>query len=88
MTSIGTLFAFAMICLAVLVLRKKEHGLPRPYKVRYLPLVAILGFAFNVLLMFSLDKATWVRLLVWSIAGLIIYFVYSAKNSNLNTNKT
>jgi APA family basic amino acid/polyamine antiporter len=88
MTSIGTLFAFAMICLAVLVLRKKEPGLPRPYKVRYLPLVAILGFGFNVLLMFSLDKATWVRLLVWSIAGLIIYFVYSAKNSNLNTNKT
>lgn len=88
MTSIGTLLAFAMICAAVWVLRKKEPGLPRPYKVKYLPLVALLGFGFNVLLMFSLDKATWMRLLVWSIAGLIIYFVYSARHSNLNTTKT
>lgn len=84
MTSIGTLLAFAMICAAVLVLRKKEPNLPRPYRVKYLPAVAFLGFGFNLLLMFSLDKATWMRLLVWSVIGIIIYFVYSAKNSNLN----
>jgi APA family basic amino acid/polyamine antiporter len=84
MTSIGTLLAFAMICVAVLLLRKKQPGLHRPYKVKYLPLVATLGFLFNVLLMFSLDGSTWLRLLVWSIIGVAIYFLYSAKHSNLN----
>ncbi len=84
MTSIGTLLAFAMICAGVLVLRKKQPDLKRPFKVRYLPLVAGLGICFNLLLMFSLDSATWVRLLVWSAVGIIVYFIYSAKHSNLN----
>lgn len=84
MTSIGTLFAFAMICAAVLVLRKKQPDLPRPFRLRYPTLIASLGILFNVLLMFSLDKATWLRLLVWSIIGIIIYFGYGARHSNLN----
>ncbi|MDB5209188.1 MAG: amino acid permease, partial [Sediminibacterium sp.] len=54
MTSIGTLFAFAMICAAVLILRKKEPNLHRPYKVKNVRLVAFLGIAFNLLLMLSL----------------------------------
>jgi len=84
MTSIGTLLAFAMICAAVLVLRKKQPHLHRPFRVKYLPLVAGLGIGFNILLMLSLDKSTWVRLVVWSAVGIIIYFAYSAKNSNLD----
>jgi APA family basic amino acid/polyamine antiporter len=84
MTSIGTLFAFAMICAAVLVLRKKQPGLHRPFKVKYLPLVAGLGLGFNILLMFSLDGATWWRLLIWSIIGIAVYFLYSARHSKLN----
>ena len=84
MTSIGTLFAFSMICIAVLVLRKKQPDLHRPYKVKNLPLVACLGAAFNILLMFSLDGSTWMRLVVWSITGIAIYFLYSARHSNLN----
>lgn len=84
MTSIGTLFAFAMICIAVLVLRKKQPDLHRPFKVKNLPVVAVAGFVFNLLLMLSLDTSTWMRLLVWSIAGIIIYFLYSAKHSQLN----
>ncbi len=83
MTSIGTLLAFSMICAAVWILRKKEPSLHRPYKVKWLPLVAIMGIGFNVYLMFSLDKSTWIRLLVWSIIGFIIYFAYSARKSNL-----
>jgi APA family basic amino acid/polyamine antiporter len=86
MTSIGTLLAFAMICIAVLVLRKREPNLPRPYKVKFLPFVACAGFVFNVILMFSLDKATWFRLIVWGAIGIIIYFLYSARHSNLNDN--
>jgi len=88
MTSIGTLFAFAMICVAVWVLRRKQPDLHRPYKVKYLPLIACLGFVFNTLLMFSLDKSTWIRLIVWSVIGICIYFLYSAKHSNLNKDET
>lgn len=88
MTSIGTLFAFAMICIAVWVLRRKQPQLHRPYKVKYLPLVAGLGFVFNILLMFSLDSSTWMRFLVWSIIGISIYFFYSARHSNLNQEET
>jgi APA family basic amino acid/polyamine antiporter len=87
MTSIGTLLAFAMICVAVLVLRKKQPGLHRPFRVRYLPLVAGAGICFNILLMFSLDRSTWMRLLIWSAAGVIVYFLYSARHSNLNREK-
>ncbi|RYE14568.1 MAG: amino acid permease, partial [Sphingobacteriales bacterium] len=87
MTSIGTLFAFAMICAAVFILRKKQPGLARPFKVKYLPFVAIAGVLFNVFLMFSLDGETWMRLLVWSVVGIAVYFLYSAKHSNLNPNK-
>ncbi|ULQ51983.1 APC family permease [Flavihumibacter fluvii] len=87
MTSIGTLFAFAMICAAVVVLRKRQPDLHRPFKVKYLPLVAGLGFGFNMLLMFSLDISTWLRLLVWSAMGIAIYFLYSIKNSKLNKNE-
>jgi len=84
MTSIGTLFAFAMICGAVLILRKTEPELKRPYKVKYLPLVAILGIGFNLFLMFSLDSATWQRFIIWSVLGIVVYFLYSAKRSHLN----
>lgn len=84
MTSIGTLLAFAMICAAVLMLRRNSPELHRPFRVKNLPLVAGLGLAFNLMLMLSLDGATWMRLLVWSIAGIVIYFLYGARKSKLN----
>ena len=84
MTSIGTLFAFAMICVAVLVLRTRQPDIHRPFKVRNVSLVAGPGFVFNVVLMLSLDGSTWLRFIVWSIAGIAIYFLYGAKRSNLN----
>jgi APA family basic amino acid/polyamine antiporter len=83
MTSIGTLFAFAMICGAVLVLRRKEPNLHRPFKVKYLPLVATLGVGFNIFLMLSLDAATWMRFVVWSMIGLLVYFLYGVRHSRL-----
>lgn len=83
MTSIGTLFAFAMICGAVWLLRKRRPDLQRPYKVKALPLVAILGIGFNLFLMLSLDKATWLRFLIWSVLGIVVYFAYSARHSKL-----
>jgi APA family basic amino acid/polyamine antiporter len=88
MTSIGTLFAFAMICAAVLILRKNQPGIKRPYRVKYLSVIAPLGIAFNLLLMLSLDTATWARFVIWSIIGMLVYFFYSIKHSNLNNNKS
>jgi basic amino acid/polyamine antiporter, APA family len=83
MTSIATLLAFFMICVSVLVLRRTQPELHRPYKIRNVGIVAGLGILFNLLLMFSLDGATWVRLAAWSVIGIIIYFLYSVKRSKL-----
>ena len=84
MTSIGTLFAFAMICAAVLILRKKQPAIQRPYRIKYVSIIAPLGIAFNLFLMLSLDTATWARFVIWSILGIGLYFFYSVKHSNLN----
>jgi APA family basic amino acid/polyamine antiporter len=87
MTSIGTLLAFAMISAAVWMLRVKEPNLHRPFKVPALPVVASLGVLFNVAMMISLKDTTWIRLIVWVAIGLLIYFLYSYKNSKLNNTK-
>lgn len=84
MCSMGTLLAFAMICIAVWVLRKKEPNLERPYKVPMLPVVAILGAGFNVFLMTRTRNDTKMFFLIWSALGIIVYFLYSRKNSNLH----
>ena len=76
MTSIGTLLSFAIVCLGVLILRYKEPRLKRPFRTPCVPLVPLLGILSCVGLMFSLDIASWVRLIVWMIVGLILYFTY------------
>jgi APA family basic amino acid/polyamine antiporter len=84
MCSMGTLLAFAMIALAVWVLRIKQPHLERPFKVPFLPVIAILGVGFNVFLMYFVRKETWIAFLIWSSIGIIVYFLYSKKNSKLN----
>jgi APA family basic amino acid/polyamine antiporter len=78
MVSIGTLLAFAIVCVGVLVLRYKQPGLDRPFKVPGMPVVPILGALFCVWLMASLPGITWVRLGIWLVIGLAIYFLYGA----------
>jgi len=84
MCSMGTLLAFAMIALAVWVLRVKQPHLDRPFKVPFLPVIAVLGVSFNVFLMCFVRKETWVAFLIWSSIGIIVYFMYSRKHSKLN----
>jgi len=84
MCSMGTLLAFAMIALAVLVLRYKQPDLERPFKVPFLPVISVLGVLFNATLMLFVRKETWIAFLIWSSIGLIVYFLYSRKNSKLN----
>lgn len=83
LTNIGTLFAFVLVCLGVIVLRKKDPTRPRPFRVPMVPFFPILGVLFCVALMLSLPIETWVRFVLWLIAGLVIYFLYSIKHSKL-----
>lgn len=88
MTSIGTLFAFILVCIGVWVMRKKMPELPRAFKTPMVPLVPILGIATCLFMMVFLPMDTWIRLLVWMLIGLDIYFVYGAKNSHLGNGTT
>jgi APA family basic amino acid/polyamine antiporter len=83
MTSIGTLFAFVVVCLAVLVLRNKRPDAHRPFKVAGGPIIPILGTLSCLYLMVSLSVMTWVRFLVWLDLGMIIYWFYGRIHSPL-----
>ena len=80
----GTLLAFAMISLAVLVLRVKQPQLERPFKTPALFIVGPLGALFNFGLMYFVRPDTWIAFLCWSSLGILVYFLYSRKNSHLN----
>jgi len=83
MTSIGTLLAFLMVCVGILILRKTNPEAKRPFKVPFVPLIPILGILTCIAMMVFLPWETWLRLAVWLIIGLAIYFWYGKKNSKL-----
>ncbi|WP_126970637.1 amino acid permease [Gynurincola endophyticus] len=84
MTSIGTLFAFMLVCAAVIILRKSNPELPRQFKVPLVPFLPILGIVACGVMIFGLGWENWVRLAVWLALGFLIYFGYSKKHSKLN----
>jgi basic amino acid/polyamine antiporter, APA family len=81
MVSIGTLFAFLLVCLAVLHLRRSAPKTDRPFRTPAVPWVPLLGIAFSLLLMLGLPLDTWLRLIVWLVIGLVIYFGYGHRRS-------
>jgi len=81
MTSIGTLFAFVIVCGAVLVMRRTNPDANRPFRAPLVPLVPILGILTCLLLMFSLPEENWYRLIIWLAVGLVIYFLYGRRHS-------
>jgi APA family basic amino acid/polyamine antiporter len=83
MVSIGTLFAFALVCGAVVYLRKSDAEIFRPFRTPAVPWVPSLGIAFSLLLMVFLPLATWLRLIVWLAIGLVLYFAYGRSHSVL-----
>jgi APA family basic amino acid/polyamine antiporter len=85
MTSIGTLFAFVIVCAGIIIMRKTHPELPRPFRTPMVPLVPILGMLVCALMMYGLGWENWLRLLVWLIVGLLIYFGYSRRHSHLST---
>lgn len=84
MTSIGTLFAFVIVCAGVLVLRYTQPNLPRPYRTPLFPWTPLAGILVCFALMYSLGGETWMRLLIWLLIGFVIYFGYSRFHSKLN----
>jgi APA family basic amino acid/polyamine antiporter len=83
LVSIGTLIAFIVVCVGVLVLRYTRPDLPRPFRVKPVWLIAPLGIIFCSGMALFLPGGTWVRLLVWSIIGFVLYFAYGHKHSRL-----
>jgi basic amino acid/polyamine antiporter, APA family len=83
LVSIGTLSAFIVVCAGVLVLRYRRPDLPRPFRTPGVPVVPILGIVFCLYLMAGLPLDTWLRLAIWLVIGLAIYFGYGIKHSVL-----
>jgi APA family basic amino acid/polyamine antiporter len=83
LTNIGTLFAFVVVCIAVLIMRVKHPEAERPFRAPLYPFVPVLGILTCVILMFSLDPHNWWRLFAWLAVGFVIYFGYSRKHSVL-----
>jgi basic amino acid/polyamine antiporter, APA family len=83
LTNIGTLFAFMLVCLGVIVLRRKDADRPRPFRAPLVPLFPLLGVFFCIVLMLSLPLETWGRFFVWLAIGLSIYFLYGVRHSKL-----
>lgn len=83
MVSIGTLFAFSLVCIGVMLLRKTDPDRPRPFKTPLVPFVPIMGIIVCVYLMSSLPLEAWIRLAIWMALGVAIYFFYGKGNSVL-----
>jgi APA family basic amino acid/polyamine antiporter len=85
MANIGTLFAFTIVCAAVLVMRKIHPDVDRPFRCPMVPIVPVLGIILCIVLMLSLPIQNWYRLFGWMAIGLVIYFLYSRRHTVMRT---
>jgi len=85
LTNIGTLSAFAIVCVGVLVLRRTDPDRPRPFRVPALPIVSVAGAAACLYVMLGLPRSAWERFGIWLLLGLALYFVYGFRNSRLRS---
>jgi APA family basic amino acid/polyamine antiporter len=83
MVNIGTLLAFVIVCIAIMILRRTNPGQPRPFRTPWVPLIPILGIGFNGYMMYKLGWINWARLIGWLIIGLVVYFSYGRHHSRL-----
>jgi basic amino acid/polyamine antiporter, APA family len=86
MVNIGTIFAFIIVCISIMVLRKTNPGQARPFRTPWVPLVPILGILFNGYMMYKLGWVNWARLIIWLVIGLFVYFGYSRHHSRVQQN--
>lgn len=83
MANIGTLAAFIMVSIGVIVLRYREPGLKRPFKVPFFPVLPLISTGISLYLALHLPRVTWIRFSIWLALGIILYFVYGLRNSRL-----
>ena len=83
LTNIGTLFAFILVCIGILILRKRDPGRPRAFRTPFVPLVPILGVLSCGYLMLGLPWITWIRFALWLVVGMFVYFSYGFRKSGL-----
>jgi APA family basic amino acid/polyamine antiporter len=81
LVSMGTLLAFVLVCLGILILRRTNPEIPRPFRTPGLPYVPLLGAGFCLLQMVALPATTWERLVIWLALGLIVYFAYGRRSA-------
>jgi APA family basic amino acid/polyamine antiporter len=87
LVSIGTLLAFTIVCIGIIILRVKRPDLPRAFKTPWVPLIPVLGAGICILQMASLPWETWARLIVWMALGFVIYFTYGIRKSKIRNNQ-
>lgn len=83
MVNIGTLLAFVIVCISIIVLRKTDPDKARPFRTPWVPVVPVLGILFNGYMMIKLGWLNWARLVIWLAIGMVVYFTYSIKNSRV-----
>ena len=83
MVNIGTLLAFVIVCIAVMVLRNTNPGQARPFRTPWVPFVPVMGILFNGYMMYKLGWINWARLIIWLIIGMVVYFSYSRHHSRV-----
>ena len=83
MVNIGTLLAFIIVCIAVMVLRNTNPDQARPFRTPWVPVIPILGILFNGYMMYKLGWVNWARLIIWLVIGLVVYYTYSVKHSKV-----
>ena len=87
LVSIGTLLAFMIVCIGILIMRKTEPDAPRPFKTPWVPFVPMLGAFVCLIQMLALPTDTWLRLIIWMAIGFVIYFSYGRKHSIARKNR-
>lgn len=88
LVSIGTLMAFVIVSIGIVVLRRTRPDLPRPFRMPWVPVLPVLSAAVSLVLMLGLPRATWERLGIWMAIGLVIYAGYGYRRSRLRGNVT
>jgi basic amino acid/polyamine antiporter, APA family len=83
LVSIGTLMAFVIVSFGIIVLRRTRPDLPRPFRMPWVPVLPLLSALVSLTLMLGLPRATWERLVLWMVAGILVYFVYGRRHSRL-----
>jgi basic amino acid/polyamine antiporter, APA family len=83
LVSIGTLMAFVIVSLGIIVLRRTRPDLPRPFRTPWVPVLPLLSAAVSLILMLGLPRATWERLIIWMVIGVLVYFGYGRRHSRL-----